>query len=271
MEVTSHLLCSHVPSNRPHHGHPEHHQALQKGFEFLFSSRGSLIKLSFSHADELTPATFHSAVFYITATLSCFIFITVDWRRFFFEWSRVENIFFGEKYKHAPTCITLKRKVLLCFFIGALAFVLDQGIFIASEVRKTIHLVEVCNFTKSSLFEDVIVFQLDQIFDFIPYNHVFGVTAEFFDLAESVYWTFPDIFIMLLSIGISHRFQQINKRIEFFRSRIISNELWSEVRSHYTEVCELVKIVNKTFDKLFVLATINNAYLMLVQMLHILA
>ena len=76
---------------------------------------------------------------------------------------------------------------------------------------------------------------------------------------------------MLLSIGISYRFQQINKRIEYFTSRIVSNNKWYEVRLHYTEVCDLVKFVDKTFEKLILLAALNNSYLILVQTLHVLA
>jgi gustatory receptor len=185
----------------------------------------------------MTVANLNGAIFYITSALSCTFFLTIDWRHFLIQWSKVEVIFLSEQYKHATTCMTLKRRIHICFFIGLATFFMNQLLFASSEITKTIHMMKACNRTKNSnVIEDYIVYHLDHIFNFIPYNHAFGFIGEFFNFSMSFYWTFPDIFIMLLSIGISHHFQQINKRIEFFKCRIISNEKWHEVRLHYTRV-----------------------------------
>jgi gustatory receptor len=217
----------------------------------------------------LTPTSINGAIFYITSTISCALFLKVNWRCFFIGWSKVENIFLiSNYYKHPPQQMTLKKKVYICIVIGLTAYLVNQVLYFTSEIKKASHRVQVCNFT-TSVVEEFVVDHLNHIFSVLPYNHAFGAIGEFFHCAMSFYWTFPDIFIMLLSIGISYRFQQINKRIEYFKCRIVSNDIWNEVRLHYVDVCELVKLVDTTFDKMILLATLNNSYMILVQVLHI--
>jgi gustatory receptor len=85
------------------------------------------------------------------------------------------------------------------------------------------------------------------------------------------YWSFSDVFIMIISIGITHRFQQINKRIDYLKGRVVSNDRWNDIRIDYVEVCELLKFVDNSLGKIILLATLNNSYLILVQVLSILA
>lgn len=210
-------------------------------------------------------------MFYIASTLSCVFFLLIDWKCFFIEWSKSEIIFFNDNYKNRPQHMKLKRKIQICFWMGFITFVTNQIFFYSSTVQKLIHKREACNDTQNGIIEELIVFHLDHIFDLIPYNHLLGIIAELFNLAMTFYWIFPDIFIMILSIGITYRFQQVNKRVEYFKNRVISNSKWNEVRLHYTELCDLVKFVDKTFEKLIMLAALNNSYLILVQTLHVLA
>lgn len=171
----------------------------------------------------------------------------------------MEIIFLSGQYKHPPQQMTLKQKVQICFWIGFFSFILNHPVLWFNNPKD--YLYEWCMQSYCRWWSH---------WDILPYNHPFGIIAEFFNFVISFDWTFPDIFIMLLSIGISYRFQQINKRIEYFTSRIVSNNKWNEVRLHYTEVCDLVKFVDKTFEKLILLAALNNSYLILVQTLHVL-
>lgn len=86
-----------------------------------------------------------------------------------------------------------------------------------------------------------------------------GIIAEFGNITTSFYWCFSDTFIMLLAIGISHRFQQINDRIDYLKGRIVTNERWNNVRLDYVELCELLKFVDDSVGKIILLASLNNS------------
>lgn len=76
---------------------------------------------------------------------------------------------------------------------------------------------------------------------------------------------------MIIAIGISHRFQQINKRIDYLKGRVVTIDKWNEVRLDFVEVCELLKFVDGSVGKIILLASLNNSYLILVQVLNVLA
>ncbi|XP_070494032.1 gustatory receptor for sugar taste 64a-like [Chironomus tepperi] len=57
-------------------------------------------------------------------------------------------------------------------------------------------------------------------------------------------WNYMELFVMLISIGLSTRFQQINQRIQKFSGKIVSEELWTKVHKDYVLLCELVEKVD---------------------------
>lgn len=73
----------------------------------------------------------------------------------------------------------------------------------------------------------------------------------------------------VISLGLAYHYQVIFCRIEFYRERAVPDEVWFDIRSQYTEVSELVKLVNETMDKLLIVACQNDAYFIIVQLLNL--
>jgi len=181
--------------------------------------------------------------------------------------------FLNDKYKHPPSTWTLKNKTRVCIGISFAASLLQQLFFMAAESQKVHHMMETCKWSenRTDFIEVFISYHLDHIFDLIPYHHAWGVPLEIGNFFIYFYWCFGEIFILLVSISISYRFQQINKRIAFFEGRIVSEETWNEVRLHYVMLCELLQFVDGRLDWIIVVVCLNNSYLILVQLLHIVA
>ena len=51
----------------------------------------------------------------------------------------------------------------------------------------------------------------------------------------------------------------------------MSNEKWNNIRLNYVKVCEFLNLVNCFLGKLIMLSALNNSYLILVQLLNVLA
>jgi gustatory receptor len=219
----------------------------------------------------IKPSRFDGVVFDASSALYCIFFHSIDWKAFMVQFGRVESRFFNENYKHAPSSRTLQQRIGVCISMGLAATLLNQVLFYMAQSQKVMYITSECQWTNHNILQDFIVDHLDHIFDWIPYNHVFGLIAEVGNIGITFYWGFADIFIMLVSIGVAFRFQQINNRLDFFKGRIISIDRWNELRLDYVEVCELLKFVDGVLDKLILIATLSNSYLILVQLLNMFA
>lgn len=74
---------------------------------------------------------------------------------------------------------------------------------------------------------------------------------------------------MLISVGIAYRFDQVNDRLEYFRGRIIPDNVWYELREHYTKLGELTLYIDEHLGFFIVMACMNGAYFILIQLLSI--
>lgn len=82
-------------------------------------------------------------------------------------------------------------------------------------------------------------------------------------------WSCADILIMIVSIGLTQRFQQINQRLQSLHTtRIIDEATWTEIRSHYVLVCELLDVVDGQLGALIVLSCTNNLCFICFQLLN---
>jgi gustatory receptor len=95
-----------------------------------------------------------------------------------------------------------------------------------------------------------------------------------------VAWFFADVFIVVVSIGISTRFQQLYlritnakhmvsfmERIKFFLNQIngfqfqLATEVfWMEIRNNYIRILDIVEMANTHFSVIIFVACFNNFY-----------
>lgn len=106
--------------------------------------------------------------------------------------------------------------------------------------------------------------------------------VQCYNFAFTFAWNFMDVFIMAISIGISTRFQQINRRLADLLMRSSSSvaianvpaafvrpALWREVREHYVQLCELLESVDANLAAIILLSCANNLYFICFQLLNI--
>lgn len=215
----------------------------------------------------------HSAVgffFYINSTLVAILFFKLNftWPKLINQWTDVEKfIFLTDKYRAASER-SLRRKIYVCIVVGLFAAFLEHGLFVVAGLRKALYEAEVCGYKSDIIIENFFHKYHGHIFNLIPYNHFNGAVVAFLNMSLNFIWSFVDLFIILASVGISFRFEQINRRIEFCRGRIAPDWMWCEIRSHYTELCELLKKVDEKLGCLICMASLNDFYFLISQILN---
>jgi gustatory receptor len=214
----------------------------------------------------------HSAVgffFYINSTVVWILFykLNFQWKTVINHWSYVEKtIFLTNKYR-STTNWSLSKKIYGITIVGYCAALLEHVLFIANGLKQMHHEVEYCGY-KEDMFEMFFHRYHSHIFQLIPYNLFAAVVVEFLNFSLNFIWSFNGFFIVFVSIGISFRFDQINRRVEFYRGRIVPDSTWREIRSHYTELCELLRMIDVKIGSIICMACLNDFYFLISNILN---
>lgn len=78
-----------------------------------------------------------------------------------------------------------------------------------------------------------------------------------------------DLFIMLISIALSTRFEQMNHRLNRARDKHLDELFWYNTRMNYAQLTELVEMVDGYLSNLILLSSLNNLYFICFQLLNI--
>jgi gustatory receptor len=82
-------------------------------------------------------------------------------------------------------------------------------------------------------------------------------------------WSFTDLFVIIVSIGLAEKFNQINKNMLRVKGkRGISPEFWLEYRVYYREVVNLINMVDIAIAKIILISISNNLFFICVQLLR---
>lgn len=125
-----------------------------------------------------------------------------------------------------------------------------------------------CNWTQHNIVEDIVSKHLNFIYSAIEYNYFLLIISEYTNVSCTFYWSFIDIFIVVISIGMAFNYQQINQRMKYFKERIVPDEVWFGFRKQYNEVSELLKYVDDEMGNLLLLSCLNDSYFIMVQLLN---
>lgn len=239
-------------------------------FAFLFSF---LVLYLQSQAGPLNPSNLVGFLFFWSCACICLLFFcfAMNFKLFMERWTRVEQKMSKLNFTEAVSASrwSLRKRIGVCAGVSLVGALVEHLMALASNTQQVLYESRVCNWTKSNFIEDFVSKHLYFTFSFVEYNPIIAVIAEYLNFSFTFYWNFVDIFIMVVSIGIAFNFELINSRIEFFRERAIPDETWWEVRSAYNEVSELLKFVSGSMDKLILVACLNDAYFIMVQLLNI--
>lgn len=242
---------------------------------FLFGSATFSFSMLYQQSSlgALTPSNIIGFIFFGNCFLISFFFFRFS-RRFgalMVCWLKVDKNLQSSNYaaNPSPSKWSLKKKIKVASSVALTLAVLEHLMSQATHAQKFIYETEICNLTHNNIFKAYITSHLQHTFALIPYNDFLGFIAEYFNFSLTFHWSFIDIFIMVISIGISYNYDKINNRIKYFYGRSVPEEMWSEVRQNYNEISELLKMMNASLDSMIVLACCNDAYFIMVQVLNL--
>lgn len=81
-------------------------------------------------------------------------------------------------------------------------------------------------------------------------------------------WTFMDIFIMILSVGLSHQFSILNENLQKTQNHDMNQEFWTKRRGQYRKLCDLVAFIDQHISSIIFISFANNLFFICVQLLR---
>lgn len=112
---------------------------------------------------------------------------------------------------------------------------------------------------ESEFFHSYLIAYRYHLTNAIPYHIAEYPIYEWMDIAMTYSWNFIDLFIILVSVWLTTRFNQINYRIIGGKS-CNEDKFWMEIRTHYYALIALVDEVDQEISTLILISTGHNLF-----------
>lgn len=149
------------------------------------------------------------------------------------EWEKVEQaipIFESQKDK---SLLAFKIKMIslvvmllsMCMYAAITSVTVTAYIFpIAAE-----HLLSIislafysvmCTKVKTDPFEDYFKIDLNEMFAYLEYSPLLAISGKTINILSTFLWTYMDLFIMVISVGLSTQFRKINRHLMKYKGQV---------------------------------------------------
>lgn len=110
--------------------------------------------------------------------------------------------------------------------------------------------------------------QLSELFDVVEYSLWKAIIAKYVTVVCTYMWTFMDMFIMIISVGLSNRFQILNDDLSRIKGKHMNEQFWSTRRNQYHNLCRFVVFIDKNMSHVIIISFTNNLFFVCVQLLR---
>ncbi|XP_055326852.1 gustatory receptor for sugar taste 64f-like [Sitodiplosis mosellana] len=187
--------------------------------------------------------------------------VATKWPRVMRHWETIEAKM--PKYRNKREKAKLAHHVKMLSFVVLMCSFVEHSLTIFS----TVHYSKYC-LRQEDPFKELLKTQLSQLFAFLPYSHLAAFLGKFTTLIATFTWNYMDLFVMMISVGLSSRFKQINEELERVKGEHMSEDFWALRRSQYRKLCNLCFIVDDAISQLTFLSFSNNLFFICVQLLR---
>ncbi|XP_066156256.1 uncharacterized protein [Euwallacea fornicatus] len=148
-------------------------------------------------------------------------------------------------------------RIICVIFNG---FLVEHILFVLTNVDHTLR----CEKHRQFPVEIYFGCAFPQWFTLVRYSHWAGALVEFTNFISTFTWNFTDLFIVLISISLREKFNQISNKIK--QSKNPPVKFWKEIREDYFRVSNLTKLVDIQIAGLVLISFLNNILFLCIQL-----
>ncbi|KAH8378847.1 hypothetical protein KR009_001741 [Drosophila setifemur] len=247
----------------------------------------------------ISAKNFVGLVFFGCVLIAYVVFIRLArrWPSLIRLWTKTEMVFTKPPYEIPKR--NLSRRVQLAGLAIVGLSLGEHALYQVSAILSYKRRINLCpNITDVASFDNYIQKNYDYVFQVLPYSPIIAVFIlasiyKYFRLSTlyiknilnilnmlkiflqllngacTFVWNYMDLFIMMISKGISYRFEQITARIRQLEHQEVSESTFIQIREHYVKMCELLEFVDTSMSSLILLSCVNNLYFVCYQLLNV--
>lgn len=212
----------------------------------------------------------------VTGTI-CLLKLASKWDKLMKFWYEREKVFLEAPYTIQGW--TLNRKIRLwgvafgvlslsnklisstmCMFVDEIPlFPVDHVLFLMNSFSINQNIIDYCKVNESEFFHSYLIAYRYHLTKVIPYHIIQYPIYEWINILMTFSWNFIDLFIILISVALAMRFNQINFRVEKFCCEPSTSEnFWNEIRMNYYAMIDLVDRIDHEIAILMLMSTGHN-------------
>lgn len=176
-----------------------------------------------SNSGEVNAKSIMSAVFYLSSlSYGALLFqLAKEWRLFVSFWHEMERNFINGRFDSSGWSLKNKVKALTAVFLtlALLEHLMSLASFLYDRYKQAI----ICGWNIDSYFGYVITTLFPHIFNEFPYNVPSGIWAFYMNVSLTFVWNFIDLLIMVVSLCLAQRFNQLNDRLWLIKGKVLIN------------------------------------------------
>ncbi|KAL5291378.1 hypothetical protein ACFFRR_010650 [Megaselia abdita] len=106
-----------------------------------------------------------------------------------------------------------------------------------------------------------------QLFYVFEYNSIIAWIGKLENTLLTFAWNFADVFLMIIGVGLSSKFQQVNDHLDRHKYENKPESFWERSRLQYRSICILVEEMDNEVSTIVLLSFTNNLYFVCMQFL----
>lgn len=132
----------------------------------------------------------------------------------------------------------------------------------------------------------VVKMQYSQLFILTRYSFLKALFARVTNTVGTFCWSFMDLFVILISIGLSSLFRGLNNELFILKGKVhifqlesnfvinhlklqnLPQHFWEQKRYQYRRLCDLCEFVDHSISKITIVSFSNNLFFICVQLLN---
>uniref|UniRef100_A0A182PZ30 Gustatory receptor n=1 Tax=Anopheles epiroticus TaxID=199890 RepID=A0A182PZ30_9DIPT len=210
-------------------------------------------------------------IFFIDACLINVLFLNLatKWRSVAAKWEEVDETFNKPPYQLQGW--SLRKRLCVTSFVLVFLAAVEHCLSIVNNVHNQLVEIHYCNWTVTNYFQHYALRRFANVYLNFPYHSLSAIFFTYISSALTIYWNYQDIFIIMISIGLATRFQQINNYLKILSDGVLipAEDFWVRVRTNYVSVCELLDDVDRVISWTMLISCATNLYYICLQTLHV--
>lgn len=138
--------------------------------------------------------------------------------------------------------------------------------YLATSMYENYMKIKYCNdaIYPEDFFKNYIATNRPHLMHSIPYSSWELPLYEWNNFLIGFAWNTGDVFILVVSLGISHRFHQFNSLLESITDQYFEQKFWKSLRMDYVKLCDLVQYMDSHLSVLILVSTSHNLYVLII-------